>query len=215
MQNRDLNLAVGSSLLLEKMNNGHQFMVELLGYSIGRSVMVTIPQESDGRCALVPDELVILRYHGGSNHIAFQSRVSYLAFEPYPHIHVDYPMGVQGRALRKKPRVDVDSEAQISLSLEDHGRQVSVKMINISETGARLVANRKLANSDETFTIEIPMMSGNQVRVVALACVVRHVNDIPFGPNKEHHHGVEFESVDDSARAMIHRFMQKKIVESA
>ncbi len=215
MNNRDLNLTVGASLLLERKSNGHQFMVELVGYSIGRSVMIRLPEESDSCLALTLDEQVILRYLGGDNQFAFQSRVSYLAAEPYPHVHLDYPMGVQGRALRKAPRIDVNSEAQVSLCLDDHGRQVSVKMMNISETGARLLATSKLAGSGESFTIEIPMISGNQERVVALTCVVRHVNDIPYGPNKEYHHGVEFVSVDDSARALIHRFIQKSVAETA
>ena len=54
MDSRDLNLMVGAGLQLEKQGSDERYLVELLGYSVGKGVIISAPQASDERMVLAP-----------------------------------------------------------------------------------------------------------------------------------------------------------------
>ncbi len=207
MINRDLNLMVGVGLQLEKNNNGMRYLVELLGYSIGEGVIISAPLERDNRISLSAGEEVTIRYLGGVSQYAFRSRVTHISTEPYLHVHLEYPGGIEATMTRRAVRLPV-RESVIRLAMDDGGSKLSVAMKNISVGGASLIAPVRLAMEGERFSIEMPTLSLKRGKSVVLPCVVKHISARRDGGETTYHHGVEFIDVDGIARDFIGRYLQ-------
>lgn len=206
--NRDLSLAVGACLWLEK-RSGQKYLVELIGYRIGEGVIVTLPEESDGRTAVMANEPVVIRYMGAHSRYAFESVVTQVSHAPFSHLHLAYPGTLEQARVRREARVPIElaDEINVSLHLNEKGRNIPVKMTDISLGGARLVADSRLAKAGELFTIEIPAHAAKSPYPLELNCRVRHVVE-PQRDGTAYQHGVEFEGLDDTTRNFIARFIQ-------
>lgn len=211
MTNRDLNLMVGVGLQLEKNGNGMRYLVELLGYSVGEGVIISAPLERDNRLSLAPGDEVTIRYLGGVSQYAFRSRVTHISTEPYLHVHLEYPGGIEATMTRRTVRMPV-KESVIRLAMDDAGNKLSVEMKNISFGGASLIAPVKLATRGERFSIDMPTLSADHKNAVVLPCVVRHVSAQRDGEVSIYHHGVEFIDVDGIARDFIGRYLAQRPV---
>jgi len=213
MTSRDLNLMVGVGLQLEKNNNGMRYLVELLGYSVGEGVIISAPLERDNRLSLSPGEEVTIRYLGGVSQYAFRSQVMHIATEPYLHVHLEYPGGIEATMTRRAVRMPI-KESVIRLAMDDDGSQLPVEMKNISFGGASLVAPVKLGARGERFSIDMPTLSPDREKVVTLPCVVRHVSTQQKSEAAIYHHGVEFIDVDSLARDFIGRYIEHQSASS-
>lgn len=212
MTNRDLNLMVGVGLQLEKNNSGVRYLVELLGYSVGEGVIISAPLEREKRMPLACGEEVTIRYLGGVSQCAFRSRVTHLSTEPYHHIHLEYPGGIEATMIRRAVRVPV-KESVIRLAMNDAGSQLPVEMKNISFGGASLVAPVKLGMQGDRFCIDMPGFSSDQSKLVTLPCVIRHITSKRYEQAKSsYHHGVEFIDMDSVARDFISRYIAHRSV---
>ncbi len=209
MTNRDLNLMVGVGLQLEKSCNGMRYLVELLGYSVGEGVIISAPLERDKRLSLAPGEEVTIRYLGGVSQYAFRSRVTHISTEPYLHVHLEYPGGIEATMTRRAVRMPV-RESVIRLAMDDEGSKLPVEMKNISFGGASLIAPVKLATRGERFSIDMPTLSADLEKAVILPCVVRYVSAQREGEASIYHHGVEFIDVDGIARDFIGRYLEHR-----
>lgn len=207
MTNRDLNLMVGVGLQLEKNGNGARYLVELLGYRVGEAVIISAPQERDERIPLIVGEDVTIRYLGGVSQYAFRSRVIYIATEPFLHLYLEYPGGIEATMTRRAVRMPV-RESVIRLAMDDRGNQLLVEMKDISFDGASLVAPTQLGREGEHFSIDMPTLSPNRDKAITFPCVVRHVTVQQEGAEIIYHHGVEFIDVDTLARDFIARFIE-------
>jgi len=207
MTNRDLNLMVGVGLQLEKHDNGVRYLVELLGYSVGEGVIISAPLEDDQRIPLSLGEEVIIRYLGGVSQYAFRSYVSHIATEPYLHVHLKYPGGIEATMTRRAVRMPV-YESVIRLAIDDMGSNLPVEMKNLSYGGASLVAPVQLGIEGERFSIDMPTISPEREKLVTLPCVVRHVTTSKEGESNSYCHGIEFVDVDGIARDFIGRYIE-------
>lgn len=208
MANRDLNLMVGVGLQLEKNNNGMRYLVELMGYRVGEGVIISAPHEHNDQIPLSPGDAVTIRYLGSVSQYAFSSQVTHIATEPYPHIHLAYPGGIEATMTRRAVRVPV-RESVIRLAIDDMGSKLPVEMRNISYGGASLVAPVQLGIQGERFNIDMPTLSPSH-KVVTLPCVVRHVTSSEDDDATSFSHGVEFIEADSLARDFIGRFIDHR-----
>ena len=210
MDSRVLNLMVGAGLKLEKHDSEVCYLVELLGYKVGKGVIISAPQESDDRIAIKPGDEVTVRYLGGTSNYAFRSQVVQVSTVPYPHVHLAYPGGVEATMTRRAIRVPVKQQA-VRLALSDNGQQISVAMDDISHGGARLVAAKALANEGDRFSIDMPTQAPDRESVLSLSCVVRYVREKTDGEQTTFYHGIEFQGMDAAARVFISRFIHSNL----
>jgi len=210
-----LNLMVGCGLQLEPVSGNSCYLVDLMGYRPEQSLIVTAPVSDDGSLPVAEGDEVAVRYLGGDNSFAFYSRVLCIAGKPYPHLHLEYPSGVQGVITRRSIRVPIDGPV-MSLAMLDGGQRLNVTMADISVHGARLISNIRLGNVNDTFTIEMPDISAAGEESLALPCVIRHVREQIEMPGHAqgciYHHGVEFDRLEQAAQLFIARFIQHSVV---
>ncbi len=213
MSDRVMNMIVGSGIKLEKIDTREIYLVELLGYSVGRGLIISTPTESNSRPAIKPGDEISIRYLGEGDAYAFRSRVTHVVNDPYPHAHLEYPGGIQGETVRRAVRVPVQPNA-LRLTLNNDGKAVTVSMQNISLGGARLVSPARLGGCGERFSIDLPTMSGGEQSALTLTCIIRHVSELREDDQKVFCHGIEFENIDRHGREFIARFIDKNVPSS-
>lgn len=218
MHKPTLNLVVGSTLQIELPQAGAPAMpVTLIGYAPGRSIMV-MPQSAAAPATpprLRAGDPCVARFESGDNLYAFDTQVLCLAEQPFVHIHLAYPQGVQGATVRRSQRVPVN-DVVMMLVMEEAGRKMSVALADISLSGARLVAGSRLGEIGERFSIEIPHIGKSGSERVVLPCCVRYVREEPSasaGGKRVHHHGVEFTELSRSAQVFIERYIGDRVAE--
>ncbi len=210
MNSRDLNLMVGVGLQLGKKGSDTQYLVELLGYRVGEGIIISAPQETDERLAVKEGDEVTVRYLGGVSHYAFRSQVIHISHEPYLHIHLAYPGGIEATMTRRAARVALKQQA-IRLAINDQGKNISVAMEDISHGGARLVASQLLGSEGEHFSIDMPTQAPDRETMLTLGCVVRHVREEQGDGESIYHHGIEFQNMDATASTFISRFIRQNM----
>ena len=142
MDKPTLNLVVGTLLQLETPDHhGAAIPVTLIGYVPGRSIMVMLAASAGtgARLALRTGDPCVVRFESGDSLYAFDTQVLWQAEQPFIHVHLAYPQGVQGALVRRSPRVQVNDMVMM-LVMEEAGRKLSVALADISLLGARLVA---------------------------------------------------------------------------
>lgn len=218
MDKPTLNLVVGSALQLETpQSTGAAVPVTLIGYVPGRSIMVMLAAgaEAGTRLALRTGDPCVVRFEAGDSLYAFDTQVLWQAEQPFVHVHLAYPQGVQGALVRRSPRVQVNDMVMM-LVMEEAGRKLSVALADISLLGARLVAGTRLGEVGERFSIEIPHLGQDGNERVALpcrVCYVREERSVSAGAKRVYHHGVEFTDLSRQALMFIERYIGDKVAE--
>ena len=217
MASRALNLMVGASLKIEPVKGGACYLVELIGYTTDKSLIVTPAYGEEGLVLNEGDELAV-RYLGSDHSYAFYSKVIQVCDKPYSYLHLAYPQGVQGLVTRRAPRIplqELDPEQVMRLNINDGSRQLSVTMADISTRGARLIANSRLGKCGERFIIELPSVRATNSELLELPCIIRHIHeqfDCEDGNESvAYHHGVEFDHLEEAAQLFIARFIKDSI----
>lgn len=218
MHKPTLNLVVGSTLQIELPQAGMPTVpVTLIGYVPGRSILV-MPQDTTEpatRPRLRGGQPCVVRFESGDNLYAFDTQVLCLAEQPFLHLHLAYPQGVQGATVRRSQRVPVN-DVVMMLVMEEAGRKMSVALADISQSGARLVAGSRLGEIGERFSIEIPHIGITGTERVVLPCRVRYVREeqsVSAGGKRVYHHGVEFTELSRQAQVFIERYIGDKVAE--
>lgn len=220
MDTPTLNLVVGSLLQLElpQHHKGGALPVTLIGFVPGRSLMVMLAPDAamEFPPALRTGDACVVRFESGDSVYAFDTQVQWRSEQPFVHVHLAYPQGVQGTLVRRSPRVQVNDMVMM-LVLEEAGRKLSVALADISLLGARLVAGSRLGEVGERFSIEIPHLGQSGSERVALpcrVCYVREEQSASASANKRvYHHGVEFTDLNRQALMFIERYIGDKVAE--
>ncbi len=131
----EMRLKVGDPVHLEPPRRvaGGRATVTVLGWLEGRSVIVTAPENAAGRLVLHDGESVLLRAFTGRSAYAFRSTVLKAAHQPYHHLHLSFPDGIESVAIRASPRCRVRLPVRISAGDSAPGQGT---ILNIGTTGA-------------------------------------------------------------------------------
>jgi c-di-GMP-binding flagellar brake protein YcgR len=217
-QKPTLNLVVGSTLQLEVAGSRKGVVpVKLIGYVTDRSIMVMLSDTAEAglKLPLQGGDACVVRFESGDNLYAFDTQVLCVVEQPYLHAHLAYPQGVQGSMVRRSQRVPVNDMVMM-LVMEEAGRKLSVALADISLSGARLVAGKRLGDVGERFSIEIPHLGQAGTERIALPCRVRYVREeqsVNASAKRVYHHGVEFADLSRQAQLFIERYIGEKVAE--
>ena len=204
-----LNLAIGCELKLDSisdvaLNNLHS---ELIGYTQGESLIISHPKKDNLPIQIHPGEKFMVGVQQGSDDISFETEVKAVVSEPYPHLHTTYPVNVRSGSVRKSTRVDA-APTQIRLINEDGSiNPAPISFLNVSTSGACLVADKKLGEVDDIFEIEFLDRDGNPD--FNFTCMIRYAHK----SHKENHpvysHGVVFIGMDAETQLFLWKYFQE------
>jgi hypothetical protein len=216
----DMKLEVGSRLQLEppKQLGRERFMVKVVGYLKGVSLIVTTPTSANGTCLqLLEGEKVVMRSFSGQNIFAFPCTVVLACKRPYEYLHLSFPDVIQGVMIRKAPRVRTKITAAVqNTTSHNAGARDSALISNISADGAALEARHPLGKRGDILNLVFQVNLHKIDALLSVNGVVRtatSAEDIELPGQEITRYGIEFQSLQASDLIILHGMVYQKIVE--
>lgn len=215
VSNRDLSLPVGATITMHPSVPGleHEYTAEVIGYVTDQSLLISFPKCDGEPVPLAEGDEFTVQYGDDETGYTFETAVIQVCIDPYPYAHLQYPNGVQGVIIRSAQRIPVKLPV-ILLSAESGSGKKSVAMLDISISGARLVAYDRLGNVGDRFSIDMAVPTSKEEERINIPVIVRYVRE-ESRENKRnghrYHHGVEFLTLDEGANLFIQQFVTEQI----
>jgi c-di-GMP-binding flagellar brake protein YcgR len=217
----NLRLKFGDALQLQFGGDPERFRVRLIGYLEGRSIITTVPARNNRLIPVRPGQVLTIRMIVNDRACAFVTEVINVQRLPYPHIHVRYPSDLITNNVRKAARVEtrVDS-ILINNSIGDRGKEIPCHLLDISETGAHLVAPMRIGKSGDEIGLSLKLDISGISRILKVPSILRARLKIKAKPDevidesdaeREVHYGIEFLPLDDNERIALIAFVYFKL----
>jgi c-di-GMP-binding flagellar brake protein YcgR len=217
----NLRLKFGDALHVQFGADSERFRVRLIGYLEGRSIITTVPVKNNRLIPVRSGQVLNIRMMVNDRACAFVTEVLHIQRLPYPHIHVRYPSELITNNVRKAARVETRVDgALINNSIGDRGKEIACHLLDISETGAHLVAPMRIGKSGDEIGLSLQLNISGISRVLKVQSILRTrlkvkaksyaVVDESIA-EREVHYGVEFLPLDDSERIALIAFVYFKL----
>ncbi|MCP3668879.1 MAG: flagellar brake protein [Gammaproteobacteria bacterium] len=208
MTETTLIIAAGSTLELEStadsiLNNMH---TEFIGYTQSQDLILSHPKIDNIQVTVETGDIFFASLKQGETDISFETRVIAVINTPYPHLHTTCPDAIRTGAPRKSNRIAA-TLANVYLVLDDGEDNHHISILNISVSGACLVAEKHLGTVNNILQIEIHAEAG--LPPVRIDCMVRHIQEVTEKNHYSFHHGVEFIGMDAEVQLFLWKLVQK------
>lgn len=205
---RTLNAPVGTVLTLDTASPPRRDQVRLVGYEPGNAVIVSVP-ENALKGVLEEGSLLKVRFLMKTGFVHFGARVLAVATEPFPHIYLSYPSGVEIQKVRSAERIktrisaNIDSDFNIDATWPKEG-----VIEDLSKSGAKIRSRDRLGEFGHELILDFDLTLSDMVRNVGLSAIIRnaHVESEVMG---EPHFvfGVQFLELSEEARLSLNNFI--------
>ena len=216
LEQKAFSMNVGDRLQLQKTpsDRPERYLVRLVGYLAGQSLIVTTPQVN-GKVAIIrPDQRYAVRVLQGSSVFGFVSSVLQTYSAPFPHLHLSYPRDMESIVVRNALRAATDIPAYVrnNKRVDKADQHRAVRVVDISHTGARLVSEGPLGQEGDLLTLLISLSVCGMDENLGLICEVRcmgrrQLDDDPL----QFWTGVQFQSINRFQKVLIHAFVMERL----
>jgi len=217
----NLRLKFGDALQLQFGGDPERFRVRLIGYLEGRSIITTVPVKNNRLIPVRPGQVLNIRMMVNDRACAFVTEVLHVQRLPYPHIHVRYPDELITNNVRKAARVETRVDGTlINNSIGDRGKEIPCHLLDISETGAHLVAPMRIGKSGDEIGLTLQLNISGIARSLKVPSILRTRLKIKTKADemveesiadREVHYGVEFLPLKDNERIELIAFVYFKL----
>ncbi len=208
----DMGLRVGDKLqikLLSVATNDPAITAEyciasLIGYYGKQSLIISSPSAcQSSACQLVVGDKLELYFFSGKTFFRFISYVEKINAVPFKYLHLSFPTHIAGQTIRNAKRINVHIAATINANNPE-----SVIVSDISETGARIKANKKIGSPKDTIELTIESEKALRIKATIRTFNRKNTKDYPFS------FGIEFtELQQDQTQALQDLIHQQAIKE--
>ncbi|HEY9191629.1 MAG TPA: flagellar brake protein [Methyloversatilis sp.] len=211
----EIRLQIGDVLQLQAAGEDSQrYTLRLLGYSKGRSVMVTAPMVDGGYAIVKQDAAFVVRFFSGKSVYAFPAHVLKMANTPFPYLHLSYPKKVRGMRVRRGQRAAVRIIAAVT---DAAGKPHAATLIDISKGGALLAAKATLGATGDAMRCKFRLQFDDIDQFVQVGVVIRSVSNASEPENEAVavNHGVEFTDVPEQDRLALTAFVYHQLIQAS
>jgi len=157
---KDLEIGVGSRLILEPMGADRKILTEFVGMVRDKSIITLLPTKPGDREAFVSDALLTVKYvHGGHNVSAFRTVVLGAITKPMPLLFLQIPDAVESLNLRRSDRV----HCFLPTTAYVDGAEYAGLIIDLSAGGCRLVIEAKPGQKPPEIAAEAEIVTNFQL----------------------------------------------------
>ena len=214
-----LELSIGDALQLQFVadETKRRYYSKVIGYLEGQSVLITTPR-IEGKTIIVRDnQIVVVRMMTGNQVYGFNTRVLQSCLKPYPYVHMAYPQELEKVVVRKSRRVETRLNATVDVYSErvSDPETVEVLLIDISTSGALVIAEKPLGRVGEMFSITANIGVANVNETVTIPSIIRNVRDVEEKEGEiAYYHGVEFQLLEQHEHFVLHGFVYEQLFKS-
>jgi len=216
----DMKLKVEDKLQLEPPPQlaRERFMVKVIGFLRGVSLLVTTPITANGlRLQLLEGETVVMRSFSGQNAFGFASTIERVIKTPYEYLHLSFPDNIEGIVIRKAPRVKTNIIAAVQDSKSGATEQVSALISDISANGVSLDAKRPLGEKGDILNVSFRVHLHNIDAYLSVKGVIRAVlitDAVDASKSGVIRHGIEFQDLQPNDCVILQSMIYQQIIEN-
>ncbi|MCP5160543.1 MAG: flagellar brake protein [Hahellaceae bacterium] len=202
----DLGVPVGSAITLETVSPVRKLTVKLLGYSDGRSLMVSAPTREGKEILLERGETVAARFLHRNKVCGFESKVVYRSIQPYSYYHLEYPKTLNVVQIRDSERVDLSIKVQVESEFDggmgDWPQNALIK--DISKSGISVTSRKALGEVGHELVLRFDLPVAGITKSFVLEAIIRNRNVINAKEGKTAYvYGMQFQSLEDSDKLAL------------
>jgi c-di-GMP-binding flagellar brake protein YcgR len=217
LQQTELSLQVGDHLQLQKTpsDRPERYVVQVVGYSPGESVIVTTPRVN-GKVAIVrPDQKYAVRVLQGSSVFGFVSSVLQTYSAPFPHLHLSFPREMESIVVRNALRATTDIQGVVrntkAPDSKEHYRLARV--VDLSNSGARLVSRGPLGREGEMLVVQFGINVCGADENLGLLGLIRSLGKrSPVDDAMHFWTGLQFQTLNRFQKVMLHAYVLERFV---
>ena len=196
-----------------------RFIVKVIGYLKGGSIIVTSPIGSNGlQVPLREKDKVVIRSFSGENAFAFVStilRINNLSFE---YLHLSIPESIQGVKVRKVTRIKTNIITSALNSKNAESERKSVIISDICENGASLIAKQPLGDKGDILLLAFRVHLHNVEAFLSIKGVIRALisEDEKSESTKSDfvQHGIEFQDLQANDNVALQSMIYQQMIEN-
>jgi hypothetical protein len=217
----DMRLKAEDRLSLEPPSilTHERFIVKVIGYLKGGSIIVTSPIGSNGlQVPLREKDKVVIRSFSGENAFAFVStilRINNLSFE---YLHLSIPESIQGVKVRKVTRIKTNIITSALNSKNAESERKSVIISDICENGASLIAKQPLGDKGDILLLAFRVHLHNVEAFLSIKGVIRALisEDEKSESTKSDfvQHGIEFQDLQANDNVALQSMIYQQMIEN-
>ncbi|MDO8464177.1 MAG: flagellar brake protein [Gallionella sp.] len=194
-----------------------RFLVKVIGYLRGASLLVTTPVTANGlRLQLLEGETVVMRSFSGQNAFGFACTIERVIKTPYEYLHLSFPDNIQGIVIRKAPRVKTRTIAAVQ-GRKSGTEQVSALISDISANGVSLDAKQPLGDKDDIINLAFRVHLHNIDAYLSVKGIIRAVlsgDAADASTSGIIHHGIEFQELQPNDSVILQSMIYQEMIEN-
>ena len=209
-QMEDVRWYIGETLHLQALaESDSRFVVKLIGYIKGKSVLVSAPVV-DGRYIMVRDgQSFVVRAFQGKKAFAFTVMALKSVFSPHPYLHLSYPKQVNSSIIRNDARARVKIIASVTFNNPERTTAATLSDLSLGGTSGIIKQNiaEKLEGGVISFKINVVGSEG----LLSIDFVVRSMAATEDGDGFRF--GFEFQNLTPQNKLILSAFVHQTIAE--
>lgn len=213
-----MNLRVGDRLQMQPpiTVSAERSPVQLIGYLLDQSMLVTAPTTSDNvPMQVMQGDQLIMRVFSGQNAFGFACDVQRVCRMPYSYLHISFPKKIQGTVIRKAARVRTKIIVKVRTEGEAPTEHTAV-ISNISANGALLDGRSTMAEAGDTLHLGFKLKLHNIEADLSVAALVRTVFDdetLKQSGTSLAHFGLQFVALDPNDQMLLQSMVYQHMIE--
>lgn len=178
-----IKLKIGDPIQLQLQSGtaNTRCFVNLIGYLEEQSVIVTMPVQNGRIMMLREGQSFVVRFFSEKNAYAFSAIAKKITSNPYPYLHLSYPVEVRGLVVRSSSRAHTHINCHASTA---EGANYKCITRDISIGGALIAAREKLGEAGDKLTLNLPVKIGETEHALTLKCEIRSANSTQASANE-------------------------------
>jgi len=194
-----LNIPVGTPLTVETISPHRRLQAKLIGYVLGKSILISPPIKDGKEKLLELDESVTIRLLIRKKICAFESRVKYRSLQPFNYYHLQYPTELMSLQVRVSERVDVNLDVLIDSEFDIGVGEWPKKAVitNLSKSGASLLCSGSFGEKGHEIIVNLDIEVSGLQRSLAINGVIRN-KEASDSDESMFNYGVEFVDLTDA-----------------
>lgn len=213
----DLRRNIGDTVQLQFVpgNEEERYYVKLIGFSEGKSIIVSKPRLDGTSLPVENEQQFIVRLVSGHTAQGFNAHVLHTSKHPYPHMHLTVPKNLQSTAVRKAERVDCRLIVSVKKLEEEENKETqgkSATLSNLSTAGAQLTTNEIIGEQGDKLAIQCKVTVANITQYLNITGIIRRIvekEDVEVG---KFEYGLEFAIPNDTEKVLLHAFIYEQML---
>jgi c-di-GMP-binding flagellar brake protein YcgR len=210
-----LSLHIGSVLQLQLTpdTDAPRYQVRLIGYLPGGSVIVSAPESAGKLVFLRAGQNFKVRMLRGDSVLGFTAPIVMVQSKPYPHLHLACPKEVDRIVVRNARRVmsDIWGTAR-NMEAVEGADPISVELIDLSMTGARLVAEEPLGEHGDVLQLRFQILVAGKPETITTLGTIRNTGERQNTAGLEQFtYGIEFTSTNRYQQVLLHGWVLERM----